>query len=62
MVKIAFEQGLYKYIKTKNYLDYGVFVSRDNIYNKLKFRDAVINFIENYAKKYCKKRTYETYE
>ncbi len=59
--KMVFEQGLYKYVETSSKIDFGIFVTRDNK-QELSFEEAVNIFIENYAKKYCKKRTYETYE
>lgn len=59
--KIAFEQGLYKCVEKSSKIDFGVFISSNNNQN-LCFEDAVVIFIENHAKKYCKKRTYETYE
>ena len=60
--KIVFEQGLYKYNETDNIIEYGIFATQDNYNTQLKFKDAVVGFIENYAKKHCKQRTYETYE
>ncbi len=60
--KIVFEQGLYKYIEKEDALEYGIFATQENYNSQLKFKDAVIYFIENYAKKHCKQRTYETYE
>ncbi len=59
--KIAFKQGLYKYLGNSTKIDYGMFVITNNQQN-LKFKEAVNTFIESYAKKHCKKRTYETYE
>ncbi|MCM1010559.1 MAG: N-terminal phage integrase SAM-like domain-containing protein [Fusobacterium sp.] len=59
--KIVFEQGLYKYVENSPKIDFGVFISSNNNQN-LAFEDAVNTFIENYAKKHCRKRTYETYE
>ena len=59
--KIVFEQGLYKYIEKSQIIDVGIFVSADNK-QELSFEEAVNIFIEDYAKKYCRKRTYETYE
>ena len=60
--KVVFEQGLYKYNETDNIIEYGMFAPQDNHNPQLKFKDAVVGFIENYAKKNCKQRTYETYE
>ena len=60
--KLVFEQGLYKYIDKDDVLEYGVFATQENYNPQLRFKDAVIGFIENYAKKHCKQRTYETYE
>lgn len=59
--KIAFEQGLYKYVEKSTKIDYGIFVATNNK-QELSFEEAINLFIENYAKKHCKKRTYETYE
>lgn len=59
--KIIFEQGLYKYIEKSQIVDFGIFVSADNK-QELRFEEAVHIFIEDYAKKHCRKRTYETYE
>lgn len=59
--KIVFEHGLYKYVEKSTKNDFGIFVTSDNNQN-ISFEDAVNTFIENYAKKHCKKRTYETYE
>ena len=59
--KIIFEQGLYKYIEKSTKIDFGIFVTTNNK-QELNFEKAVNIFIENYAKKHCKKRTYETYE
>ena len=60
--KIAIEQDLYKYIETDNITEYGIFTPQDNYNSQLEFKDAVVGFIENYAKKHCKQRTHETYE
>ena len=60
--KIVFEQNHYKYIERNEILEYGIFVPQDNHNQQLRFQDAVKKFIENYAKKHCKQRTYETYE
>ncbi len=60
--KIVFEQNHYKYIERNDILEYGMFAPQDNHNPQLKFKDAVVGFIENYAKKNCKQRTYETYE
>ena len=60
--KIILEQGLYKYVEKDDVLEYGIFATQENYNPQLKFKDAVIGFIENYAKKHCKQRTYETYE
>ena len=60
--KLVFEQGMYKYIEKESALEYGIFATQENYNSQLKFKDAVISFIENYAKKHCKQRTYETYE
>lgn len=59
--KIVFEQGLYKYVEISMKIDFGIFLATDNK-QELNFEQAVNIFIENYAKKHCKKRTYETYE
>ena len=59
--KLVFEQGLYKYIEKEDALEYGIFATQENYNSQLKFKDAVIYFIENYAKEHCKQRTYETY-
>lgn len=59
--KIVFEQGLYKYIEKSSKIDFDVFITKNDNQN-LSFEEAVVTFIENHAKKYCKKRTYETYE
>ena len=60
--KIVFEQDHYKYIERIGILEYGIFAPQDNHNPQLKFKDAVVGFIDNYAKKHCKQRTYETYE
>ena len=59
--KIVFEHGLYRYVEKSTKIDFGMFVATDNK-QELSFEEAVNIFIENYAKKHCKKRTYETYE
>ncbi len=59
--KLVFEQGLYKYVEKTSKVDFGIFITTDNNQN-LSFEEAVNTFIESYAKKHCKKRTYETYE
>lgn len=59
--KIVFEQGLYKYVEKSTSNDFGIFVTFNNNQN-ISFEEAVNTFIECYAKKHCKKRTYETYE
>lgn len=59
--KIVFEQGLYKYVEESTKIDFGMFVITNNK-RELSFEEAVNIFIEDYAKKHCKKRTYETYE
>ncbi|OLA74804.1 MAG: hypothetical protein BHW62_04005 [Acinetobacter sp. CAG:196_36_41] len=59
--KMVFEQGLYKYVEISMKIDFGIFLATDNK-QELNFEQAVNIFIENYAKKHCKKRTYETYE
>ena len=59
--KIGFEKGLYKYVKKSTKIDFGIFVTSNNN-QSISFEEAVNTFIECYAKKHCKKRTYETYE
>ncbi len=60
--KIAFEQGLYKYVEKAEIIDYAIF-SAENLTDKpLNFETAVKYFLEKYAKTSCAKRTYETYE
>lgn len=59
--KIVFERGLYKYVEVSTKIDFGMFTAIDNK-QEINFEEAVNIFIENYAKKHCKKRTYETYE
>lgn len=59
--KIVFEQGLYRYVEKSIKIDFGMFVATDNK-QELSFEEAVNTFIENYAKKHCRRRTYETYE
>lgn len=59
--KIVFEQDIYKYVEKSTKNDFGIFVTFNNNQN-ISFEEAVNIFIENYAKKHCKKRTYETYE
>lgn len=59
--KIVFERDLYRYVEKSIKIDFGMFVAIDNK-QELNFEEAVNIFIENYAKKHCKKRTYETYE
>lgn len=59
--KIVFEHGSYKYVEISMKIDFGIFLAKDNK-QELNFEQAVNIFIENYAKKHCKKRTYETYE
>ena len=60
--KIAFEQGVYKFIERVKIIDYAIF-SQELIYNKpLPIELAIKYFLENYAKNSCTKRTYETYE
>lgn len=59
--KIVFEQGLYKYVEKSTSNNFGIFVISNNNKN-ISFEKAVNIFIESYAKKHCKKRTYETYE
>ncbi len=59
--KIVFEQGAYKYIE-KPSIDYQVVVASKANNVSLNFETAVKYFLENYAKKRCTKRTYETYE
>ena len=60
--KIIFEQNHYEYIERNDILEYGMFAPQDHHNLELRFKDAETGFIENYAKKHCKKRTYETYE
>ncbi len=60
--KLVFEQGLYKYVEKDDTVEYGIFATHENYNPQLKFKDAVIGFIKNYAKNHCKRRTYETYE
>lgn len=59
--KLVFEQGLYKYVEESTKTDFGIFVTFNNNQN-ISFEEAVNIFIEDYAKKHCRKRTYETYE
>lgn len=58
--KIAFEQGIYKYL-FKNSECYKISIVPNNRQN-IKFEQAVEYFLDNYAKLNCTKRTYETYE
>ena len=60
--KLVFEHGVYKYVEKDDVVEYGIFATQENYNLQLKFKDAVVGFIENYAKKNCKQRTYETYE
>ncbi len=59
--KIVFEQGVYKYVEKLTKIDFGMFIATDNK-RELSFEEAVNTFFKDYAKKYCKRRTYETYE
>ena len=60
--KIVFEQNHYIYTERNDTLEYGMFAPQDNHNPQLRFKDAVVGFIDNYAKRNCKQRTYETYE
>ena len=53
--KIVFEQGLYKYIEKEDALEYGIFATQENYNSQLKFKDAVVGFIDNYAKNIANK-------
>lgn len=59
--KIVFEQGVYKYVESENLKTFEVFVATDKNKQKISFKKAVEYFMNNYALKVCKKRTYETY-
>ena len=59
--KIVFERDLYRYMEKSIKIDFGMFVAIDNK-QELNFEEAVNIFIENYAKKHCRRRTHETYE
>ncbi len=58
--KIAFEQGVYKYIYKISEC-YKISIVPNNRQN-IKFEQAVAYFLNNYVKLNCTKRTYETYE
>ena len=60
--KIAFEQGLYKYVEEAEIIDYAIFSTVNLTDEPLNFETAVNFFLEKYAKTTCTKRTYETYE
>ena len=58
--KIAYKNGLYKYIEKKEIL-FDIFATPNNVDDKLTLETAVKYFLENYALPNCSKRTYETY-
>lgn len=60
--KIVFEQGMFKIASEKPKLDYEIFIAPENKKQNILVKDAIEYFLENYAKKHCTKRTYETYE
>ena len=60
--KIVFEQGVFKIAGDKPKLDYEIFIAPKNKKQNILVKDAIEYFLENYAKKHCAKRTYETYE
>lgn len=60
--KIAFEQGLYKYVEKAEIIDYAIFSAEALNNEPLNFETAVKYFLEKYAKTTCTNRTYETYE
>ena len=60
--KIVFEQGMFKIASEKSKLDYEILISPENQVQNILVKDAIEYFLENSARKYCAKRTYETYE
>ncbi len=60
--KIVFEQGIYEYVEGEDIITFEIFVATDKNKQKISFKKAVDFFMNNYARKVCKQRTYETYD
>ncbi|MDD3237752.1 MAG: hypothetical protein PHV37_06605 [Candidatus Gastranaerophilales bacterium] len=58
--KIAFKNKKYEYIEKQNE-EYSIFINKKSKNINYEFTDAVHDFLENYAKKYCKSGTCKNY-
>jgi len=60
--KIIFEQGLYKYVEADESLKFGVFIDNSKKKVAASVEDAVQNFLNNYAAKFCSPKTNRLYK
>src|SRR5574344_1316393 len=58
--KLSVSNGLYKFVE-KQKEEYSIFINKKSKKKNYEFIEAVHDFLENYAKKYCKITTYKKY-
>src|SRR5574344_2846699 len=58
--KLSVNKGFYKYVE-KQKEEYSIFINKKSKKKNYEFTVAVHDFLENYAKKYCKIATYNKY-
>src|SRR5574344_1514300 len=59
--KLSVNNGFYKYVE-KQKDEYSIFINKKSKKKNYEFTVAVHDFLENYAKKYCKKETIHYYQ
>lgn len=60
--KIVFENGMYKYIGKEEKTDFSIFIDKKYHKNQQNFEKAIIKFMKEYVKVYCRKQTVQTYQ
>ena len=60
--KLIFENGVYIYREENVKEDFCIFIDKKSRKKLINIEEASKYFLENYARKTCSKRTYETYE
>ena len=59
--KLVFEQGIYKIPNEKPNSNFVLFVIPKNKITPIKIEDAIVYFMKNHVKEYCKFETYRNY-
>lgn len=59
--KVILKDKIYTYIEQGSGLNFGIFVSKNEICENLKIEEKVKHFLENYVMKYCSKKTNRIY-